>query len=110
MAKIFEYQVYPDKQGRPLHWLKESIKRNIMRDPKLYVLNRMLRSWGFARVKVAHGKWISAGRCPFTKKDSTVERFKQFLMNFPEFSEFVSMQATQTVIQRKKVIAACQRK
>ena len=58
---------------------------------------------------MTHGKWEAAGRCPFTKKDSTKARFEKFLNDFPEYSNFASTQSTSTVADRKKAIDKCQK-
>ena len=44
LSEIFGYKCHISKKGLPLPWLKKRIKNNILKDPKLYVLKRMLRS------------------------------------------------------------------
>ena len=58
---------------------------------------------------MTQNKWVAAGRCPFTKQDSTKARFEKFLKDYPEFSDFASTQVTRTVSDRKKVIDKCQK-
>ena len=61
-------------------------------------------------MRVATGNWISAGRCPFTTKDSTRKRFEDFKLNFPEFKEYIETQNESTVSARKKILQECRKK
>ena len=90
LAKIFDYTDSDADQDR--------------------AFNRLLGVWGFATIKVTHQKWVGAGKCPFTKRDTTVEKFRKFRMENPEFEEFISTQETTSVTSRKKVIEECQKR
>ena len=57
---------------------------------------------------MVHGKWNSGGKCPFTLKDSTTERFSRFQQNYPQFAHLVPTQQVLTVIDRKRILKACQ--
>ena len=48
------------------------------------------------------------GVCPFTLQDSTVERFKLFVKNFPEYKQISETRCTETVKDRKSVLKICQ--
>ena len=90
LSEIFEYRDY----------------RTATRDK---IFNQLLSIWGFARVKVIPTKWNGTGKCPFTKKDSTAEKFGKFRRECPEFEEFISSQKTDTVADRKRVLAECRK-
>ena len=51
---------------------------------------------------------MSGGKCPFTLRDSTVEKFKIFLDNYPEFAYLVPRQHGLTVGDRKRVLKTSQ--
>ena len=85
LAKIFEIKQHINNEGFPNSNLPKSSLSSIVRDRQLYVLNRLLKMWGFCTVKLKRDKYISIGKCPFTKSDSTKARFKKFLNNNPQY-------------------------
>ena len=44
LSQIFEYKQHISKEGVPFPWLKSSLRNSIMKDAKLYVMNRLLRA------------------------------------------------------------------
>ena len=55
LLELFEFKLHITTQGTPYHWLQRSTIRKISRDPKLYVLNQVMRAWGFARILNTRG-------------------------------------------------------
>ena len=110
LSAIFEFKPHINDLGKPHPWLPKKTIALISRDPMLYTLNRIMKLWGFIRVKRKQRTYIPKGRPPFTKKDSTRARFQKFLSDNPQFSAIVSNHQTNTVVQRKKFISLCQKK
>ena len=82
--------------------------RDYRTDTKDSVFNKLLSIWGFARVKVIHTKLIGTGKCAFTKRDATVDKFRKFRKECPEFEAFISTQNADTVADRKKNVRRMQ--
>ena len=110
LSLIFEFSNHISADGNTLPFLSERIKRLIQKDPQLYVLNQVLKSWGFAALRLTRDQWIGGGKCPFNLRDSTKKRFQAFKANFPQYSKFVSTQKIGTVTERKQVLKECQKK
>ena len=85
-------------------------QRDYRTDTKDSVFNKLLSIWGFAGVKVIHTKLIGTGKSAFTKSDSTVDKFRKFRKECPEFVAFISTQNTDTVANRKKNVKRMQEK
>ena len=107
---IFEFTNEFSDDGKPLPFLSERKKSQILKDPKLYVLNQVLYSWGYATVRLSNGGWVGGGKCPFTLRDSTKKRFQAFKLMYPQYKEFISSKETNSVAERKQVLKVCQQK
>ena len=96
--------------GVPHAWLPRKTIALISKDPSLYTLNRLMNAWGFTRIKSKQQNYVPRGKCPFTKRDSTKERFKRFVAGNPQYSAVFCAHPANTVSQRKKIISLCQAK
>ena len=108
LSELFEFTLHITTQGTPYHWLQRSTIRKISRDPKLYVLNQVMRAWGFARIVNTRGDWVPLSKCPFTLKNSTKARCIELKENFPQYYGIFTKEPTMNVAQRKRVIRTCQ--
>ena len=62
----------------------------------MYCVNQLLKAWGFAKVVLLREQYKRVGVCPFNQRDSTVEKFKLFVNNFPEFKQIIEARCTET--------------
>ena len=105
VATVFDYRVQTNDKGQVNACAPRKVRQGINRNPKLFVLNRVLRSWGFSSIKKVRKVKISSGICPFTKRrDSSMSRFQDLLAKYPEYACFVQSKDTKYRHQRIAVI------
>lgn len=108
LVDLFNFKKHISDSGEPVEQISSQTKRLILKDKKLYVLNQVLRSQGYATFKVCNDVQIGGGRCPFSiKRYSTKKKFQNFLETYPQFIEFCSSLKTDTVKERRRVLGQC---
>ena len=80
---VFEIKPHINDIGAPHAWLPRKTIFLISKDPLLYTLNRLMKTWGFTRITRKQQTYKPRGKCPFTKRDSTKARFQRFVTGNP---------------------------